>query len=130
MTRPPKSPKKCEKTKIVTLKGVSWFFKQLTIASVAASFYAMTFVAFVGLCGPLALCCDPIYWGKVPFRTKPMLSHVTNVPQEEYVPITYATKSSRVADLTCELTKSVVITFCAITGAICLVSRLFHYFTN
>ena len=99
MTRPPKLPKKREKTKNVTLKGMSWFFKQLTMASVAASFYAMTFVAFVGLCAPLALCCDPIYWGEVPFRTKPVLTHMTNVPQEEYIPITYATKSSRVADL-------------------------------
>ena len=58
------------------------FFKQLTIASVTTSFYAMTFVAFVGLCASLALCCDPIYWSEVPFRTKPVLAHVTNVPQE------------------------------------------------
>ena len=100
MTRPPKLPKKCEKTQYVTLKGGSWFFKQLTIASAAASLYAMTFVAFVGLCAPLALCCDPIYWGEIPFRIKPVLAYVTNAPQESYIPITYATKSSRVADLT------------------------------
>ena len=130
MTRPPKLPKKREKTKNVTLKGMSWFFKQLTMASVAASFYAMTFVAFVGLSAPLALCFDPIYWGETPFRSKPVLSHVTNVPQEEYVPITYATNSSRVADLTEDLSKSVFITFCVITGVICFISQLFHYFTH
>ena len=115
----------------MTLKGVSWFFKQLTIASVAASFYAMTFVAFVGLYAPLALCFDPIYWVKTPFRSKPVLSHVTVVPQAECVPIsTYAKNSSRVADLTDYLSKSVIITFCAITGVIRFISQLFHYFTN
>ena len=76
---------------------MSSFFKQLTITSVAASLYAMTFVAFVSLCAPLALCCDSIYWGEVPYRTKPVLAHVTNVPQEGYIPITYTKKSSRVA---------------------------------
>ena len=81
----------------MTLLGVSSFFKQLTITSVAASLYAMTFVAFVSLCAPLALCCDSIYWGEVPYRTKPVLAHVTNVPQKGYIPITYTKKSSRVA---------------------------------
>ena len=66
MVRSTKSPRK---TKNVTLKSVSLFFKQLTVASVAASFYAMTFVVFVGLSAPLALCFDPIYWGETPFRT-------------------------------------------------------------
>ena len=128
MARSPKSPKKTEN---VTLKGVSWFFKQSTVASVATSFYAMTFVAFVGICAPLALCFDPIYWGETPFRSKPVLSHVTGVSQAGYLPIsTYATNSSRVADLTDDLSKSIIITFCTITGVIRFISQLFRYFTN
>ena len=105
MTRRTKLPKKCEKTQNVTLKDVYCFFKQLTIASAAASLYAMTFVTFVGLCAPLALCCDPIYWGEIPFRIKSV-----NAPHESYIPITYAAKTSRVADLTYSFSKSVVIT--------------------
>jgi hypothetical protein len=127
MVRSTKSPRK---TKNVTLKSVSLFFKQLTVASVAASFYAMTFVVFVGLSAPLALCFDPIYWGETPFRNKSVLSHVRKMPQAEYVPITHTANSSRVADLTGDLSKCVIITFCVITGVICLISKLFRYFTN
>ena len=58
MTRRVKKPKKCKKTQNVMLENVYWFSKQLTIASVAALLYAMTFVTFVALCVPLALCCD------------------------------------------------------------------------
>ena len=114
----------------MTLKGVSWFFKQLTIANVAASFYAMTFVAFIGICAPLALCYDPIYWGEVPFRTKPVLAHVTNAPQEGYIPIIHAKKSARVPDLACGFSKTVAIAFGGMTIAIYLISWFFRYFTN
>ena len=130
MSQPPKSPKKCERTQNVMLKGVSSFLKQLTIASVTASLYAMTFVAFVSLCATLALCCDPIHLGKVPSRIMPVLAHVTNVPQEGYIPIIHAKKSARVPDLACGFSKTVAIAFGGMTIAIYLISWFFRYFTN
>ena len=130
MSRPSKLSKKREKTQNVTLKGVSCFFEQLTIASAAASLYAMTFVTFIGLCAPLALCCDPVYWGEVPFRIKPVFVHVANVPQEGYIPIIHAKKSARVLDLACGFSKTVAIAFGGMTIAIYLISWFFRYFTN
>ena len=104
MSQPPKSPKKCERTQNVMLKGVSSFLKQLTIASVAALLYAMTFVTFVALCVPLALCCD-------------QSSRVVN--------LTYSLSESVVMTF-----GSAVITFGSVTTLLYLLTWLFRYFTK
>ena len=104
MTRRVKKPKKCKKTQNVMLENVYWFSKQLTIASVAALLYAMTFVTFVALCVPLALCCD-------------QSSRVVN--------LTYSLSKSVVITF-----GSAVITFGSVTTLLYLLTWLFRYFTK
>ena len=50
------------------LKKALWFLEQLTIATGAASFYAVMFVAFVSFSVPLVLCFDIVYLAEVPIK--------------------------------------------------------------
>ena len=68
----PKSLKRCKSffsgTTIAKLEKVLCFLEQLTIATAAASFYAITFVAFVSFSVPLVLCFDIVYLAEVPIK--------------------------------------------------------------